>query len=388
MSEISHCTYKFVFDNRIVIGGNDITQLWNDIYDLFYLHYEMYIQRNDGREMNQIEIRKLRDDIFEDMDEDFSLIDSQYKNKKLYFWNNGEFWSNTHEENIENIISLYEEMGYKIIRNDNDSIYCDFFVEKGEEKKAILCRRWFIDEGDVEIGKPDILKFLNSNIPIHEKLIINFEPIYEEIIELINNNAEFKSTDDIRNQRNWYISKKLDEDAKDPYFIEEERYDEILLGLINEVNRSKTNNEKKISLEKLGSYLFNNIDGFHVEKENMRSSAEESDLLVSNENDDPFFEKIGSPILVECRNVKKSFSAKDARDFKGKISNLGLNSGVIISKRGLSGKINRDAKLEIRDSRKDGVTIISLEIHDIEFIANGADPLKIMKKKYYDLFQF
>jgi len=120
----------------------------------------------------------------------------------------------------------------------------------------------------------------------------------------------------------------------------------------------------------------------------LTSSAEESDLLVSNENNDPFFEKIGSSILVECRNVKKPFSAKDARDFKGKISNLGLNCGVIISKRGLSGRMNHDAKLEIRDSRKDGVIIIPLEIHDIEFIANGADPLKIMKKKYYDLFQF
>ena len=388
MSEISHYTYKFVFDNRIVIYGNDIIQLWNDIYDIFDLHYEMYIQRNHGREMNQKEIRELREDFFEDLDEDLLLINSQYKNKKLYFWNEGTFWSNTHEEHIEDIISLYEEMEYKIIRNDNDSIYCDFFVEKGEEKKAILCRQWFIDEGDVERGKPDILKFLNSSIPSHEKLIINFEPIHKEIIELINNNAEFESTDDIRNQRNWYVSEKLDEKAKDPYFIEEERPDWILLKLINEVNKSKTNNEKKISLEKASCYLFNNIDGFQVEKENLRSSAEESDLLVSNESNDKFFEKRGSPILVECRNVKKSFSAKDARDFKGKISNLGLTCGVIISKRGLSGKINRDAKLEIRDSRKDGVTIIPLEIRDIEFIANGSDPLKIMKKKYYDLFHF
>ena len=388
MSEISYYTYKFVFDNRIVIGGNDIVQLWNDIYDIFDFHYEMYIQRNDGREMNQREIKELRGDFFEDMDEDFLLIDSQYKNKRLYFWNKGEFWSSTHEENIEGIISLYEDMEYKIIRNNDDSIYCDFFVEKYEEKKAILCRLWFADEGDVERGKPDILNFLNSNIPSHEKLIINHEHIHAEIAELINNTVEFLSIDDIRNQRNSYFPEKLDEEANDPYYIEDDRCDENLLKFIDEVNRSKTNNEKKISLEKLGSYLFNNIDGFRVEKENMRSSAEESDLLVSNENNDPFFEKIGSPILVECRNVKTPFSAKDARDFKGKISNLGLKCGVIISKRGLSGIINRDAKLEIRDSRKDGMTIIPLELHDIEFIANGADPIKIMKKKYYDLFQF
>ena len=132
MSEISYYTYKFVFDNRIVIGGNDIVQLWNDIYDIFDFHYEMYIQRNDGREMNQREIKELRGDFFEDMDEDCLLIDSQYKNKRLYFWNKGELWSNTHEENIEGIISLYEDMEYKIIRNNDDSIYCDFFIEKYE----------------------------------------------------------------------------------------------------------------------------------------------------------------------------------------------------------------------------------------------------------------
>lgn len=388
MSEISHYTYKFVSDNHIVIGGNDIIQLWDDLYGIFYSHYEMCIERTDGKEMIQKEIRELREDFFEDMDEDFLLIDSQYKNKKLYFWNKDEFWSNTHEENIQDMISLYKEMEYKVIKNDDDSIFCDFFVEKSESKKAILCRRWFVDEGDVERGEPDILKFLNSNIPSHEKLIINLEPIYEEIKELINNKAEFKSTDDLRNQRNWYVAEKLDEKAKDPYFIDEERSDTNLRELIKEVNRSKTNHEKGISLEKLGSYLFNNIDGFHVEKRNLKSSAEESDLSVSNESRDPFFEKLGSPILVECRNVKKSFSAKDARDFIGKIGSLGLNFGVIISRRGLSGKINQDAKLVVRESRKEGITIIPLEIHDIEFISNGADPIRIMKRKYYDLFQF
>ena len=91
-------------------------------------------------------------------------------------------------------------------------------------------------------------------------------------------------------------------------------------------------------------------------------------------------------MLIECRNVKKSFSAKDARDFIGKIRSLGLNFGVIISRRGLSGKINQDAKLIIRESRKEGIIIIPLEIRDIEIIANGADPIRIMKKKYYDLF--
>ena len=238
--EISHYTYKFVFDNHIVLGGNDIIQVWNDLYDGFDLHYEMYIERTDGKEMIQKEIRKLREDFFEDMNEDFLLIDSQYKNKKLYFWNKDEFWSNTHEENIQDIISLYEEMGYKVIRNDDDSIFCDFFVEKSKAKKAILCRRWFVDEGDVERGEPDILKFLNSNIPSHEKLIINFEPIYEEIKELINNKAEFESTDDIRNQRNWYVAENLDEKAKDPYFIDEERCDTNLRELIKEVNKKNT----------------------------------------------------------------------------------------------------------------------------------------------------
>lgn len=89
MSEISHYTYKFVFDNNLVMGGFSIEQLWNDIYDMFDMHDEMYVERNDNREMTQKEIRKLREDLFEDMEEDSLLIDSQYKNKRLYFWISG-----------------------------------------------------------------------------------------------------------------------------------------------------------------------------------------------------------------------------------------------------------------------------------------------------------
>jgi hypothetical protein len=396
MSEISHYTYKFVFDDHFIIGGNSIAQLCNDIYDEFDLHYEMYIERNDGKEMTQKEIRELRKDIFEDMDEDFSLINSQYKNKKLYFYNEGIFWYDTNQEHILGVINLYEEMGYEIIKNTNESVFCDFFMEKQGEKKAILCRYWYSNDMDYDFDDPDgdkdrreteILKFLNYNISGYDKLIINFFEIYDEIQELINAKAEFIHSDEIRKQRNWYIAEEMDDEARNPYFVDEERFDKYLTELIININKSKTNDEKKRSMEDLGFYILNNLDGVSVEKRDLRSSAEECDLLISNESKDPFFGKLGSPIVVECRNRETSFSAKDLRDFKGKIESLGLNCGLIISKRGLTGTIDGDAKFLIRESRTKGITIIPLELSDIEFVAEGADLVRIMKKKYYDLFQ-
>ncbi|MFC1786989.1 hypothetical protein ACFLY8_03035 [Halobacteriota archaeon] len=393
MSEILPYTYKFVFDNDFVIGGFDIEQLWNDIYDVFTDHHEMYIERNDKREMTQKEIRKLRGGFFEDMEEDTLLIDSQYKNKRVYFWNGGMFWSHSHQEHIQDVMGLYEQMDYKVTPNNDESIFCDFFVEKGKDKKSILCRLWWSEEVDEreEWEKPqipEILKFLNSSTPGYEKLMINFEPIYEHIKRWIDNKAKFAPTDEILNQRNWYIAEKRDKEAKDPYFVDEEEYDEHLIKLIDGVNKSQTNQEKKESMEKLGAYLFDNIDGFHVEEVNIIGSAEEIDLLVSNESEDIFFEKMGSPIIVECRNRKSRFSAKDARDFVGKIKSLNLNGGAIISRKGISGRIHRDAKLVIRESRREGIIIIPLDMRDIYSMAKGADPIRIMKKKYHDLFKF
>lgn len=395
MSEISHYTYKFVFDNNFIAAGNSIVHLWNDIYDAFDLHYEMYIERNDGKEMSQKEIRELRKDLFEDMDEDFSLIDSQYKNKRLYFYNKGIFWCDSNEEHILSIKNLYEEMEYHVIENMSESVFCDFFVEKGTDKKAILCRYWFSNDfecdyddpnGNKDLRENEIFKFLNSKTLNYDKLIINFFEIYDEIKELLNGEVKFIESDEIRKQRNWYIAEEMDEIAKDPYFIDEENSDKYLTMLIENIKKSKTNDEKKKSMEDLGFYIFNNPDGLSVEKRDLRSSAEECDLLVSNESKDAFFEKLGSPIIVECRNRENSFSSKDLRDFKGKIESLGLNCGIIISKKGLTGKIDRDAKFLIRESRTKGIIIIPLELNDIEFVAGGANFIRIIKKKYYDLF--
>ncbi len=46
-----------------------------------------------------------------------------------------------------------------------------------------------------------------------------------------------------------------------------------------------------------------------------------------------------------------------------------------------------DAKLRIRDKLKEGIIIIPLELQDIRDISQGADTTRIIKKKYYDLFE-
>ncbi|WP_135611987.1 hypothetical protein [Methanococcoides sp. AM1] len=218
------------------------------------------------------------------------------------------------------------------------------------------------------------------------KLIIDGSDIEQEIQTIVGNKVEIKTADEIRKERNWFVTKCADSIVSEPYYCDEDEYDQIMADLVTKARISETNKEKKESLEGLGAYVFDNIDGMKVVKRNLRGTSEEIDLLVSNESDETFFKMLGSPFMVECRNTESAFSSKDARDFIGKIESLGLNGGIIISRKGITGKLDRDAKSYLREKRKDGISVIPLELRDISNIADGASPLKIMKKKYYDLF--
>ncbi len=389
MSDSSHYTYRFIFDNRFRLDGNSVAHLWYNIYDAFDDHNEMYVERIDGKEMNQKEIRDLRKDLFEVMDQDELIIDSQYKSKRLHFWNRGFFWPRSHEEYVDCIINLFEDMDYYLI-DICDQPHYDFIVQSGNTKKAVLWQDWNEDEenekADQEM-KDFLHNFLSETHEEHQKVIVSFEDFFVYFKETIGDRAECISWGDIRNKRNWYIAKILDEETRDPYYVYEENYDEHLLELLLKTKKSQTNKQKMQTMEDLGAYVFDGIDGFHVEKRNLRGFAEEIDLLISNERNDVFFEKLGSPLIVECRNRETPFSAPDMSVFITKIKDLGLKSGFILCKKGLTGTPYSDAKLKIRESLKEGITIIPLELQDIRYISQGADPTRIIKKKFYDLFE-
>jgi len=148
------------------------------------------------------------------------------------------------------------------------------------------------------------------------------------------------------------------------------------------VNNASSNISKKNTLESLSEYFFDNLKGFKVLAKDYRGPSEEIDLLVANESEDSVFRDMGNPIAVECRHRKKPASSKDIRDFRGKLADMGLKAGILLTLKGITGD-QHDAVGVIRDARKSGVSIIVIALEDLKKAINGKKPEEIVKECFY-----
>jgi len=147
--------------------------------------------------------------------------------------------------------------------------------------------------------------------------------------------------------------------------------------LVNDVEKAKTNNEKKKSLEKL-AYIFIESLGL-IPESNPRTSSAEIDIFVTNTKKGPFWTELGTPILVECKNTKDPSGAADLREFRAKMGNL--KTGFFISWRGISGSDEyRDGKKVVHDAWVQGKRIIVLQDFNFKEIANGSLPEEVLIK--------
>ncbi len=84
--------------------------------------------------------------------------------------------------------------------------------------------------------------------------------------------------------------------------------------------RAEPNAQKKgAALEQLMLLMFRSIAGFEHARVNRQSELEEIDVLVQNGSADPFWQKEGSYILVECKNWSKPVGAPELKLFRQKI---------------------------------------------------------------------
>jgi hypothetical protein len=143
--------------------------------------------------------------------------------------------------------------------------------------------------------------------------------------------------------------------------------------LMDKVKQATTPNDKGSSLEMLLAYLFSISPYFEVFR-NIVSTDAQIDLLIRNlHTSDSILFEFGKYIIVECRNIKGKVTAKAIRDFAGKIIQTSCNSGILISREGVTGhtrkKAVRDAKMAIlKVHQRHGVVIIPLTIDQIESV--------------------
>ncbi|MCB9433374.1 MAG: restriction endonuclease [Ardenticatenaceae bacterium] len=149
-----------------------------------------------------------------------------------------------------------------------------------------------------------------------------------------------------------------------------------------DVSRSQL--KKGLTYEHLAIILLLAIDGLHIIGHDIRSVAEESDLIIGNESTDAFWSRLGNPIIVECKYWDTPAGSQEIALLDKKMEVRRSSTGILFSKEGITGDRYRDAKAAIRETLgRNGRHIVVLDKNDLIDIVNGIHPSEKLREKYY-----
>ena len=383
--------YKYLFrlghgPKSVDLLGPSVTYFWNDIYDLMDIYREMFVEKLDKEIFTVSEIKRIARDLFEDMDEDNAVIwlEIEAGGKRLRFLEI-DILPGYNLDEMQKLLEVYfGEFEQPVIVLFTKETRILHFVE--EDAMVFL-----VDLEDFESGVIDV-EMVKEFIAASEKrkakklLLVSYQEMEDSAAKLVNTSKiTFRKPDDILrkiNEQN--LDTALDE-LRAEISLEKKvaKFEKnkfcIFLDL---VKNASSNIAKKNTLENLAEYLFNSLEGFNVINRNYRGPSEEIDLLVANESKDVFSRSLGTPLAVECRHRKTPASSKDIRDFKGKLEDAGLKSGILITLKGITGD-RHDAVAVIREARKAGMSIIVVSMNDLISIGEGRDPIEVIKECFY-----
>jgi len=160
-----------------------------------------------------------------------------------------------------------------------------------------------------------------------------------------------------------------------------------LKKLLDQVRSASTNKEKKEALERFTARIIDTTDGLEISHKDKRGLDSEIDLLIINESKQRTLEEMGTPLLVECRNWSVPMPAKAIRDFRGKLKDRHIQTGIIVSMQGVTGNEKTDAKEVIRISlATDNIKILVMDDKDLQKIAEGKTSFaELLRRKFYDI---
>ena len=129
------------------------------------------------------------------------------------------------------------------------------------------------------------------------------------------------------------------------------------------------------ALELFTRYLFASERGFEVLGPSSSPDAQH-DVLVRNAHSDVAIAAMGDYILVECKNWATKARAPIIREFAGRLQSTAVKTGVLVSREGISGGVNRQTrsggKLTIaKEYAQDRTAIVVLSEEHIRLVAEG-----------------
>lgn len=160
----------------------------------------------------------------------------------------------------------------------------------------------------------------------------------------------------------------------------------VFRAFIERADEATTNNDKKLTYEYLAFFLIGAIEGFKVLALDRRGLSKEVDLWVSNEAGSNFWQRIGNPFIVECKNWGEPVGVQQIRNLDSVMASSNVQFAILLSKNGVTGEQGREAANEIRNAFQKERYIVVLDKADLLEIASGIHPEKKIKDKHYALY--
>jgi hypothetical protein len=155
-----------------------------------------------------------------------------------------------------------------------------------------------------------------------------------------------------------------------------------LQELLETVLTAKSAMEKGRSLEIFAEYFIKLFPKLEVIKKNVRLENEELDIVVKNENEKIFWQRLGTPIVVECKNWANVVGSSEIRDLVLKMREV--KTSFLIATNGITHQ--NGAEYEILEARKKMKYILVFDLTDFQHILKGGNPEETVQDKFYSLW--
>ena len=144
------------------------------------------------------------------------------------------------------------------------------------------------------------------------------------------------------------------------------------------------------ALEDLVVYVFTGVPTVELFARDIKddSGAQEVDLVFSHLYHLSLLPMPDVTIIIECKNEQQRTSAKQIRDFGGKLRSRNMNIGIFVTAAGLSGGPDKAAHSAIRDELSTGVTIIVVTANELAALAGPDGLARLLRARLNELRTF
>ncbi|WP_312794593.1 restriction endonuclease [Tianweitania sp.] len=163
----------------------------------------------------------------------------------------------------------------------------------------------------------------------------------------------------------------------------------VVQGYMDASAAAQTTTGQGRALEDLICYLFALVPGIAITRRNVMNvfHTEEIDVALWNDPSPEGFNFLPNIILVECKNWSNSVGSGEVNWFDSKLRNRGLDIGILVSTRGITGDPNdlTAAHAVVAAALRERRRLVVITVEEIVALGDTSELAHLLKEKLCDL---